>query len=82
MNTEYPKALYMGGEPAGESAVVQDAEQEAAKREAGFRMIGEAAPSDESAETVETLRAELDAAGIEYDKRWGVAKLKAALPQE
>lgn len=33
-------------------------------------------------ETVDTLRAKLDAAGVAYDKRWGIDKLKAALPQE
>lgn len=32
-------------------------------------------------QTVESLRAKLDAAGIAYDKRWGIDKLKAALPK-
>lgn len=32
-------------------------------------------PEDEAA----TLRAALDAAGIDYDGRWGVARLRAAL---
>lgn len=30
-------------------------------------------------ETVAELRAALDAAGVEYDRRWGAARLRAAL---
>lgn len=30
-------------------------------------------------DSVESLREQLDARGIDYDKRWGIAKLKAAL---
>lgn len=80
MFQEFPKALYKDGQEGGELAVVQDAEQEAAKRAEGFAMIGEAAEGDGEGETVESLRAKLDAAGIKYDKRTrDVAKLQALL---
>lgn len=40
----------------------------------------EAAEQEETAvDEKDELRARLDAAGIEYDKRWGVSKLRAAL---
>lgn len=38
------------------------------------------APSQEVADTIHTLRAQLDAAGIAYDKRLGVDRLRALLP--
>ena len=81
MFQEFPKALYKDGQEGGELAVVQDAEQEAAKRAEGFAMIGEAPEGDGSGgETVESLRAKLDAAGIKYDKRTrDIAKLQALL---
>lgn len=40
------------------------------------------APSQEMADTIHTLRAKLDAAGISYDKRFGVERLSALLPKE
>lgn len=84
MFQEFPKALYMGGDPAGASAVVADSEQEAAKRAEGFCMVGEQSKRDERDDepTAESLRAQLDAAGIAYDKRWGVKKLQELLPKE
>ncbi len=36
-------------------------------------------PSQAEVDEVELLRAELDGREIAYDKRWGVAKLRAAL---
>jgi hypothetical protein len=39
---EYPKALYQGGDAAAEYVMVGDKKEEAAKRKAGFAMIGEA----------------------------------------
>jgi hypothetical protein len=39
---EYPKALYKGGDVAGEWVMVNDKKEEAAKRKAGFSMLGEA----------------------------------------
>lgn len=38
------------------------------------------AETDASGRTVESVRAQLDAAGIEYDKRNGLAKLITLLP--
>jgi len=38
---EYPKALYKGGDQAAEWVMVSDKDEEAAKRKAGFKMLGE-----------------------------------------
>ena len=38
--------------------------------------------ADAEGHTVESVRAALDAAGIEYDKRLGLSKLVALLPKE
>lgn len=38
---EYPKALYKGGDQAAEHVIVSDGKEEAAKRKAGFKMLGE-----------------------------------------
>ena len=43
---EYPKALYKGGDQAGEWVMVNDEKEEAAKRKAGFKMIGETKAKD------------------------------------
>lgn len=40
----------------------------------------EAPEAHESAQTVEAVRAQLDALGIDYDRRWGLARLIALLP--
>ena len=80
MFIEYPKALYLNGDSQAEEVLVKDAEEEAAKRAEGFRVYGEV-QEQPGEETAESLRVKLDAAGIEYDKRWGIAKLKAALPE-
>jgi hypothetical protein len=66
---------------AGGFAVANDEAEHKALTEAGYGPAW-VAPTEPEALTVEELRAKLDAAGIEYDKRWGVEKLKAALPQE
>ena len=42
--------------------------------------MADPAESDQEGHTVESARAALDAAGIEYDNRWGVARLVALLP--
>lgn len=39
---EYPKALYKGGDQTAEHVIVADAKDEATKRKAGFKMLGEA----------------------------------------
>lgn len=38
---EYPKALYKGGDQRAEHVIVSDGKEEAAKRKAGFKMLGE-----------------------------------------
>lgn len=86
---EYPKALYEAGDAGRVLVIVDGPEAEAVQREQGFRMIGDpapevpAAPVAEPADdgvTVESVRSQLDALGIEYDKRLGLAKLQALLP--
>jgi hypothetical protein len=77
---EYPKALYLRGwDDLDAMVTVQDAAGEATARADGYRMLSEpsaeAAPPDDR----EALHAALDAAGVDYDKRWGVAKLRALL---
>ncbi|GEM_PF-2836572 len=46
MFQEYPKALYKGGDQAAEHVIVADAKDEAAKRKAGFKMLGEPETED------------------------------------
>jgi len=43
MFIEFPKALYLHGNPEAESVIVQDKDQEAAKRAEGFCSVGEEA---------------------------------------
>lgn len=82
---EYPKALYLGDE----CRIVDDAAGEAVARAEGFRFCADAGQKEASAAaadeapagpTVEAVRAQLDAAGIEYDGRMGLKKLQALLP--
>lgn len=40
-----------------------------------------AGPAEDDGETLETVRAKLDEAGIAYDKRWGLARLQGLLPK-
>lgn len=47
--------------------------------EAGARELG--ALEDADADAKAAIAAKLEAAGIAYDKRWGVAKLQAALDE-
>ena len=50
--------------------------------EAGAESVGALGEDDDDAEAEKAaLHAELDAAGIKYDKRSGVQKLKAALAE-
>lgn len=39
---EYPKALYKGGDVEADHVIVADKDEEAAKRKAGYKMLGEA----------------------------------------
>ncbi len=87
---EYPKALYLRGwDDLSASVTVQDATGEADARAAGYRMLSEPPPAPEpvaEAEPVEApqdereaLLAEAEARGVDVDRRWGVARLRAAL---
>lgn len=83
---EYPKALYLRGwDDLSASVTVQDAAGEADARAAGYRMLSDAGagaalpaaevPPDER----EALLARAEALGVDVDRRWGVARLRAAL---
>ncbi len=87
---EYPKALTLGDQVA----IVDDAAGEEEARARGFRFWSDppaavesgeanqgAATAATDGETVESLRAKLDALGIDYHHRAGVDKLRALLPQ-
>ncbi len=71
----YPLNLTKPGE-ATAFAVANDAQEHKALSDDGFLPAFE---SDDG-ETVESVRAQLDAAGIEYDKRWGLSRLVALIP--
>lgn len=75
MFQEFPKWKY---HDAHEAVVVQDADAEKALGP-GWRDSPVAQDQEPAEPTVESLRAELDAKGIAYDKRWGLARLQAAL---
>lgn len=83
---EYPKALYLRGwADLAASVTVQDAAGEADARAAGYRALGEAeavaAPpaAQVPAGEREALLARAEALGVDVDRRWGVARLRAAL---
>lgn len=87
----YPINLHNAA--AGGYACANDEAEHRALSEAGYEPKWQGAavaasapqasePAGDSAESVDSLRVQLDAAGIPYDKRWGLAKLKAALTQE
>lgn len=64
-------------------AVANDEAEHRALTVAGFGpafVAPDAAETDGAGHTVESARAALDAAGIAYDKRLGLAKLIALLP--
>lgn len=85
---EYPKSLYMGGDCEAEHVIVKDRAEEDAKRADGFLTFAEVyeakeadpAENDGQGHTVASARAALDTAGVNYDKRWGLARLMAMLP--
>lgn len=64
-------------------AVANDADEHQRLSEMGYepKLEAEADPaaSDDAGHTVESVRAQLDAAGIAYDKRWGLARLLTLL---
>ena len=64
-------------------AVANDEDDHQALTAAGYGpafVAPDAAETDVAGHTVESARAALDAAGIAYDKRLGLAKLIALLP--
>lgn len=70
--------------PAIGYAVANDESEHIALSDFGYEpaFVSQEATSDDQGHTVESVRSALDAAGIEYDKRWGLAKLVALLPKE
>lgn len=67
---------------AGGYAVANDAAEHQSLSEQGYEpgYVAPAAP-EAPARSIEGVRAELDAAGIAYDKRWGIDKLLEQLPE-
>lgn len=55
-------------------------EEEEAQYAAMGQPEADPAEADGEGHTVESARAALDAAGISYDKRWGLARLLSMLP--
>lgn len=49
--------------------------------EAGARELGALEGAEEESDEKKDLMAQLDAAQIKYDKRWGLDKLRAALAE-
>lgn len=65
-------------------AVANDETEHKSLSDAGYLPkyeVAEAIEADKSGHTVESVRATLDAAGIEYKKTFGLAKLIALLPE-
>jgi len=58
-------------------AVANDQAEHKALSDLGYQPSLEA---EDGGETVESVRAKLDALGIEYDKRWGLSRLVALIP--
>lgn len=82
----YPLNMKTPGEQPG-FAVANDEAEHQALTECGYepKFVAaepEADPAEADGEghTVQSVRAQLDAAGIPYDKRLGLAKLIALLP--
>lgn len=74
---EFPKMIYLAGNLAGEHRIVADqSEQDAAKAD-GFLPFAAAEDKPTRDERAELI-AQLEAAGIKFDKRWSVEKLRAA----
>lgn len=55
-NKEYPKSLYRNGRD-GEHVIVEDAEQEAAQRKEGFKMLSETEKKSKTAAPTDTKAA-------------------------
>lgn len=53
---EFPKMLYMGGNPSAEYRIVDGPEEEAEARAEGFAMTGEEEPEEEGSANAEKPR--------------------------
>jgi hypothetical protein len=71
MFQEYPKSLYMGGNPEAEHVIVRDAEEEAGKRELGFRMASEPAIQARDLSHLDPLREQVISPEIVARKKPG-----------
>ena len=75
----YP--LNVSNQAIGGFAVANDEAEHAALTAAGYLPALEPKQQEATAPTVESVRAQLDAAGIAYDARLGLKKLQELLPQ-
>jgi len=67
--------------PAVGFAVANDEAEHIALTEQGYGPAFVKAERADEGRTPESVKAALDAAGIEYDKRWGLARLIDLLPK-
>lgn len=76
----FPRMLFYGG-VMGEPRLVDSDAEDAQARADGWLTFGEVSHGINVAPdmTREDVMTELDRRGIEYDGRWGIARLKAAL---
>lgn len=73
---EYPQFIYYNEGDEVPAAYVQN------EAEHNAQLIGWGKPPLYTVDERAALQAECDERGIEYDKRWGPGKLKAALAEE
>jgi len=75
----YP--LHMRNKASGGFALANDEAEHQSLSDSGYepKLI---APAASEPESIDAVRAKLDAAGIAYDKRWGLAKLLELLPKD
>lgn len=81
---EYPKSLHMNGEWEGHHVIVNDKDEENAKREEGYKMLAEGPDVDEGDHDPDEKDALITRAkelGINATKNWGVPKLQAAIAE-
>ena len=83
MFIEFPKALYKGGvwllDTEPDSVTVANEKEQAEAMRNGYAPLGAVAPASvESVGSEESaLQAQLEAAGVKVDRRWGIDRLKA-----
>lgn len=78
---EYPLNLQLAA-PAIGFAVANDESEHIALSDMGYQpaFVADTSEVDASGKTVDSVRAELDALGIAYSKRLGLARLTELLP--